>query len=190
MASQLYPFALFLHIVGAFGLIAAVTLEAIGLRGLRRATQADEARLWLSISRRLVIRLAPASLGTILLTGLYMTAVAWGPKGWILVAFASLIVLAVVGAFATGMRMARLEPTLSGAEGELSDDVRSRLQDPVLLTSLRVRMAMVLGVAFLMTVKPTLIAAILVIVLAAALGWLTAQVPTWRTGRELRSEVG
>lgn len=190
MALQLYPFALFLHIVGAFGLIAAVTLEAIGLRGLRRATQADEARLWLSISRRLVIRLAPASLGTILLTGLYMTAVAWGPRGWILVAFASLIVLAVVGAFGTGVRMARLEPMLSGAEGELSDDVRSRLQDPVLLTSLRVRMAMVLGVAFLMTVKPALMAAILVIVLAAALGWLTAQVPTWRTGHELRSEVG
>jgi hypothetical protein len=189
MASLLYPFALFLHIVGAFGLIAAVTLEAIGLRGLRRATQAEEARLWLGISRRLVIRLAPASLGTILLTGLYMTAVAWGPKGWILAAFASLIVLAVVGAFGTGLRMARLEPALSGVQDELSDDVRRRLQDPVLLTSLRVRLAIVLGVAFLMTIKPALITAILVIVLAAAIGWLTAQVPTRRTGHELRNEV-
>jgi len=70
MAMLFYRFALFLHIVGAFGLIAAVTLEAIGLRGLRHATQGDEARMWLGISRRLVSRLAPASLGVILLTGL------------------------------------------------------------------------------------------------------------------------
>ena len=190
MASVLYPFALFLHIVGAFGLIAAVTLEAIGLRGLRHATQADEARMWLSISRRLVIRLAPASLGLILLTGLFMTAVAWGAKGWIVTAFASLILLAVVGAFGTGMRMARLEPALNQAQGELTDDVRRRLLDPVLLTSLRVRMAIILGVALLMTVKPTLIAAIIVVVLAAALGWLAAQIPQRRIGHELRNEVG
>ena len=172
MASLLYPFALFLHIVGAFGLIASVTLEAIGLRGLRRATRADEARLWLSISRRLVIRFAPASLGTILITGLYMTALAWGPKGWIITAFASLI--------------ARLEPAISHAQGELADDLRRRLQDPVLLTSLRVRIAIVLGIAFLMTVKPTFIAAIAVVVLAAAIGWLTAQIPARRTRHELR----
>ncbi|TMG32766.1 MAG: hypothetical protein E6H93_03530 [Chloroflexi bacterium] len=190
MASLLYPFALFLHIVGAFGLIASVTLEAIGLRGLRRATRADEARLWLSISRRLVIRLAPASLGTILITGLYMTAVAWGPKGWIITAFASLIALAVIGAFGTGMRMARLEPAISHAQGELADDLRRRLQDPVLLTSLRVRIAIVLGIAFLMTVKPTFIAAIAVVVLAAAIGWLTAQIPARRTGHELGNEIG
>jgi len=86
MAMLFYRFALFLHIVGAFGLIAAVTLEAIGLRGLRHATQGDEARMWLGISRRLVSRLAPASLGVILLTGLLMTATAWGPQGWIAVA--------------------------------------------------------------------------------------------------------
>ena len=190
MATLLYPFALFLHIVGAFGLIAAVTLEAIGLRGLRHATQAEEARLWLGISRRLVIRLAPASLGVILLTGLYMTAVAWGPKGWIIAAFTSLIAVAVIGAFGTGMRMARLEPAVSQAQGELADDLRRPLQDSVLLTSLRVRIAIILGVAFLMTVKPTFITAVVVVVLAAAIGWLAGQIPMRRTEHELRNEIG
>ena len=37
-----------------------------------------------------------------------------------------------------------------------------------------------------MTVKPTFIAAIAVVVLAAAIGWLTAQIPARRTGHELR----
>jgi hypothetical protein len=190
LVMALYPFALFLHIVGTFGLIASVTLEAIGLRGLRQATQAAEAGTWLAISRRLVVRLAPASLGTILVTGLYMTAVAWGAKGWIAVALASLVVLAVIGAIGTGMRMARLEPAINQAQGPLSDELRHRLRDPLLLTSLRVRMAIVLGVAFLMTVKPTFIAAVAVVVLAAAIGLLAGQLPARRTGHELRNQVG
>jgi hypothetical protein len=188
--ATLYPFALFLHILGAFGLIAAVTLEAVGLRGLRQATQAEEARTWLSISRRLVMRLAPASLGTILLTGLFMTAIAWGVRGWIAVALSSLIVLAVVGALGTGIRMARLEPAISRAQGPLTDELRHRLRDPVLLTSLRVRVAIVLGVAFLMTVKPAFIASLIVVVLAVALAFLVGRVPQRRARNELRNQVG
>jgi len=188
--AMLYPFALFLHIVGAFGLIASVTLEAVGLRGLRQATEADQARTWLAISRRLVIRLAPASLGAILVTGLFMTALAWGLKGWIAVALASLVALAVIGAFGTGMRMARLEPAVSQARGPLTDELRHPLHDPVLVTSLRVRIAIVLGIAFLMTVKPTFIAAVAVVVLAAAIGLLAGLFAQRRTRNELGSQVG
>ena len=186
----LYPFALFLHIVGAFGLIASVTLETVGLRGLRQATEADQARTWLAISRRLVIRLAPASLGTILVTGLFMTALSWGPKGWIAVALASLVALAVIGAFGTGMRMARLEPAVSQAHGSLTNELRRRLHDPVLITSLRVRIAIVLAIAFLMTVKPTFIAALAVVVLAAAIGLLAGQLANKRTRNELGTQAG
>jgi hypothetical protein len=186
----LYPFALFLHIVGAFGLIASVTLEAVGLRGLRQATEADQARTWLAISRRLVIRLAPASLGTILVTGLFMTALSWGPKGWIAVALASLVALAVIGAFGTGMRMARLEPAVSQAHGPLTNELRRRLHDPVLVTSLRVRIGIVLGIAFLMTVKPTFIAALAVVVLAAAIGLVAGQLAQRRTRNELGTQAG
>jgi uncharacterized membrane protein len=86
--------------------------------------------------------------------------------------------------------MARLEPVIRQAQGELAEDMRRRLQDPVLLTSLRVRIAIILGIAFLMTVKPTFIAAVVVIVLAASIGWLAGRIPMRRTGHELRSEIG
>jgi hypothetical protein len=186
-----YPLVLFLHILGAFGLIAAITLEAIGLRGLRRAVRTDDALVWFGISRGLVLRLAPASLGLILITGLYMTATAWGPKGWILVALASLVLLAVIGALATGIRMARVGPALGQASaGPLSDDLRRALRDPILLTSLRTRLAIVLGVVFLMTVKPSAAASLLVIALAAAIGLLAGQIPFRRSRNELRAEVG
>ena len=38
---MVYNLVLFAHILGAFGLIAAYTIEAIGLRGLRGATRRD-----------------------------------------------------------------------------------------------------------------------------------------------------
>jgi hypothetical protein len=187
----LYPLVLFLHILGAFGLVAALTLEAIGLRGLRRAVRSEDALMWLGISRGLVLRLAPASLGLILVTGLYMTATTWGPKGWILVALASLVLLAVVGALGTGIRMAGIGSAVGGATpGPLSDDLRRALRDPILLTSLRTRLAIVLGVVFLMTVKPSSAASVVVIVLAAAIGLLASQIPARRSQRELRNEIG
>ena len=186
----LYQFALFLHIIGGFGLIAAITVEAIGLRGLRRAAQRNDALVWLGISRGIVMRLAPASLGLILVTGLYMVATAWGPRGWILVALASLLLLGVIGAFGTGLRMARIGPAVGRAQGPLSDELRSTLRDPILLMSLRVRLAMVLGVVLVMTVKPSAGASLLVIVLAIGLGLLAGQIPVTKGTREYRAEAG
>jgi hypothetical protein len=185
-----YSVALFLHILGGFGVIAALTLEAIGLRGLRRAVRTEEALMWLGISRGLVLRLAPASLGLILVTGLYMTATAWGWKGWILVALGSLVLLAVVGAVGTGIRMARIGPAVGRASGPLSDDHRRLLQDPVLVTSIRTRLALVLGIVFLMTVKPSAAASLVVVTVAMGVGLLAGQIPTRRTRNELRREVG
>jgi len=170
-----YQVALYFHILGAFGLIAAITVEAIGLRGLRGSTRADHALMWLGISRGIVMRLAPASLGVILLSGLYMTATTWGPRGWILTALASLVLLAVVGAFGTGMRMSRIGPAIGRAPGPLSDEVRSRLRDPILLTSLLVRSAIVLAIALLMTVKPSGVAALVIVVLAIGIALLVSQ---------------
>jgi len=186
----LYQLALFLHIIGGFGLIAAITVEAIGLRGLRRAAQRNDALVWLGISRGIVMRLAPASLGLILVTGLYMVATAWGPRGWILVALASLLLLGVIGAFGTGLRMARIGPAVGRAQGPLSDELRSTLRDPILLMSLRVRLAMVLGVVLVMTVKPSAGASLLVIVLAIGLGLLAGQIPVTKGTREYRAEAG
>jgi len=185
-----YHVALYFHILGAFGLIAAITVEAIGLRGLRGATRRDDALMWLGISRGIVTRLAPASLGLILVSGLYMTATTWGPRGWILAALASLVLLAIVGAFSTGMRMARIGPAVGGSQGPLSDELRSRLRDPILLTSLWVRSAIVLGIALLMTLKPAGLPSLVIIVLAIAIGLLAGQLAARRRRNEYATAVG
>src|SRR5260370_8103642 len=178
MSSSLgYHVALYLHILGAFGLSAAIPVEAIGLRGLRGATRSDEALMWLGISRGIVMRLAPASLGLILVTGLYMMATTWGARGWILAALASLMLLAIVGAFGTGLRMAGIGPAVGRAQGPLSDELRSTLHDPILLTSVWVRSALVLGIALLMTLKPSGLASLLIIVFAVPIGLIAGHLP-------------
>ena len=136
------------------------------------------------------MRLTPSSLGLILVTGLYMVATAWGPRGWILVALASLLLLGVIGAFGTGLRMARIGPAVGRAQGPLSDELRRTLRDPILLLSLRVRLAMVVGVVFLMTVKPSAGASLVVIVLAIAFGLLAGQIPARKGISEYRADVG
>jgi hypothetical protein len=184
-----YQVALYFHILGAFGLTAAITVEAIGLRGLRGATRRDDALMWLGISRGIVTRLAPASLGLILVSGLYMTATTWGPRGWIATALVSLVLLAIVGAFGTGMRMARIGPAVGASQGPLSDELRSRLRDPILLTSLWVRSAIVLGIALLMTLKPSGLASLVMIVLAVGIG-LLAGLLTGRSRHAYAPAVG
>ena len=187
---MVYNLVLFAHIMGVFGLIAAYTIEAIGLRGLRGATRRDEALLWFGISRGIVMRLAPASLGVILIAGLYMMATSGGPRGWTVVALASFVLLAAVGAVGTGMRMARIGPAVNRATDPLPDDLRTALRDRVLLLSLDVRLAIAVGILFLMTLKPSALVSVAVIVLAIAVGLVAGLLPAQRSRNEFRSAAG
>ena len=187
---MVHNLVLFAHILGAFGLIAAYTIEAIGLRGLRGATRRDEALLWFSISRGIVMRLAPASLGVILIAGLYLMATSGGPRGWTVVALASFILLAAVGAVGTGLRMARIGPAVNRAVDPLTDEVRTALHDRVLLLSLDVRLAMAVGILFLMTLKPTALTSVAVIVLAIAVGLVAGLLPARENRNAFRTAAG
>ena len=187
---MVHNLVLFAHILGAFGLIAAYTIEAIGLRGLRGATRRDEALLWLRISRGIVMRLAPASLGVILIAGLYLMATYRGPRGWIVVALASFVLLAAVGGVGTGLRMARIGPAVNRAADPLPDELRTALRDRVLLLSLDVRLAMAVGILFLMTLKPSALTSVVVIVLAIAVGLVAGLLPARGSRNELRPAAG
>jgi hypothetical protein len=174
-STLLYHLALFLHILGAFGLVAAMTFEVIGLQGLRRAIRTEDALTWLGVAR-VVQRLAPASLGLILVMGLYMTATNWGPSGWILVSLAALVAIGLIGGLLTGVRMARIGPAIGRSSGPLSHELRAALRDPILLDSLGTRSGLVLGILLLMTLKPALVPSLVIVVLAGAMALLTARI--------------
>jgi len=70
----------FLHVAGALGAAAALALEAAGFVGLRRATVADEARVWLRTSRWVAMVGVPSVL-LMLASGIYMSFTRWGWVG-------------------------------------------------------------------------------------------------------------
>jgi len=171
----LYSAALFLHIVGALLLFTAVTLEGIGLRQIRRASTPDQVREAAGIAG-LARTVGPASLVGIAVPGLYMTVTTWGWVPWIVVGLASWLLVGVSGAV-NGIRLA----SIGRAAGEhpLSAGLSARIGDPLLVTLWLMRIAVVLAVVFLMTIKPGTVAALLIVVTAAVLG-LVASLPTWR----------
>jgi hypothetical protein len=187
----LYVSALFLHVVGALGFFVALSLEWTSLRHLQRATTAEQVREWLAVFAG-VRRVAFASLATLLLSGLYMTAAAWGWVAWVLIALAAIVLLAVLGATLTGRRMAAIGRAVAAESGSLSSALRHQLHDPFLRTSVQTRTAIALGIVFLMTVKPDLAGALLAIGAAIVLGLASslpargrdqAQEPAGREGR-------
>jgi hypothetical protein len=159
----------FLHVVGALGLTAAFGVEAAGLAGLRRATGANEALLWLR-SRRWVLLIGPASIGLVLVTGIYLTMVEWGWDGWILVSVASLLAIAGIGGLLTGIPMARVTPAVERASGRLPEELRHGLRSPLLTVSIMTRIAITIGIVFLMVHKAALLTSILTIALAVGIG--------------------
>jgi hypothetical protein len=103
--------------------------------------------------------LGPVSALLILVPGLYMMAAQWGWAGWIVTGIAAYVLIAGLGAY-TGISV-----------------MRGRTDRRTAVVSWLARIGMALGVAFIMTVKPSLVAsvtAVLVgVVVGAAAGALT-----------------
>src|SRR3984893_16297219 len=103
----LYSIALFLHILGAMLLFVTLTVEGVALLQLRRA-ETIEAAAGAGGLLRLNRRIVPLSALGGLSPGLYMSATSWGWVAWIVVALASWVVIAVLGAV-NGIRILALE---------------------------------------------------------------------------------
>ena len=175
----LYSIALFFHIAGALGVFAALALDWVGISKLRGARTVEQVREWAGMYG-IIRALGGASVGALLIFGLYMTAVSWGPTGWIGIGFLSLLFIAVFGAV-SGIRLSRVLAAARSGQGSLGEDLRRALQAPLFVASVRARAAVALGVVFLMTVKPDAVGSLLVIVIALVLG-IASAVPVLRQG--------
>ena len=98
---------------------------------------------------------------------------------WIGIILAALVLFVVVGITLTRSRMAAIKRAEAAESGALSPAFRQQLHDPFLWTSIKLRVALGLGIVFLMTVKPELGGALLAIGVAIILG-LVSTWPLWR----------
>ncbi len=185
---NLYSVVLFLHVCGAIGIFIGVGLQLFSLMALRRARRVEQVQaiIWLiTLSDRV-------STGSAVLTiaaGLYMALTVWGLQtGWIAVTLASLAVL--LGPLLAGIIEPRMRVIVAmsqaAADGPLPATLRAHIYDPVLGTALQTVTAVILGIVFLMTNKPSFGAAILVMGIFLMLG-LASSLPLWHAARTKRA---
>ena len=178
---SVYAIAVFLHIVGALGLFAALGLEWASLYNLRSVTTAAQAREWAKLLSALRFVGSPSFL-IILVTGIYMMATRWGGQGWIGVGLGGLVLIAALGGALTGRRSAAIARSAAGEAAAISVSLRQQLHDPVLFLSVWLRTALGLGVIFVMAIKPGTSGSLAAMGVALVLG-LAAGFPGWSRGR-------
>jgi hypothetical protein len=173
-----YSIALFLHVVGALGFFVALGLEWTDLRQIRNAAASEQIRSLMSVSSS-TRRLGMVSMLTILITGFYMMAIAWGGVVWIIITLGALVLVIVFGMALTGPRMAGIARVLANEKGPVSPNLHALANHPLLWMSIQTRVAIALGIVFLMTVKPGLGGSLLTIAVAIVLG-LASSLPVPR----------
>jgi len=166
----LYSVALFVHVLSALGIVAALSLAAVTLGRLRRATTANEARVWIEFAPG-APALAIVSLVFLLLSGIFMTSQISGwTLAWPRVAMGALLLIAPLGAV-TGRRL-RAAQIACAANKPNESEIIAKLRDPFLVFSMNIRIALVLGIVLLMTAKPELRQSLGIVVSSVFLGFV------------------
>jgi hypothetical protein len=175
----LYALILFSHIAGAFFLFAGLALEWAAVSYLRKnpaRVQADSSLHLAGVAPRFY---GPA-LGVILLSGGYLGSKIDGfSQGWVLVSLVTLFFIGIIGPAFTAPRFRALLRTSGEKSPDMSAAYQNRRHDPILLASVRFRIALVLGVVLLMASKLNLRLSLVTMACAGALGILVA-LPAWR----------
>lgn len=179
-----YPIALFLHVCSEVGIFMGLGVQLLSLVALRRARSVEQVHtiVWM-IPTSDLIGIVSALLA--IATGLYMGLTVWGLQtGWLVVALASLILLLppVIGGIIEPRTRTIIKIAKEAPDGLLPEVLDERIHDPVLGIALQTMGTLLFGLVFLMTTKPQLVEAIIVMVVAVVLG-LMSGVPFWTIRR-------
>src|SRR5262249_4757482 len=106
--------------------------------------------------------------------GCYMRATVWRGGAWISVRLGTLVLLSVIAMALSRPRLSAIERALTTENESVSPSLHDLLHHPLLWISIQTRVAIALGIVFLMTVKPDLRGSLLAIGIAAMLGLASA----------------
>jgi hypothetical protein len=187
MRMSFYSVLVFTHITAAFFLFGGLLLEWVVISFLRRNPELAPFRAWGRIFS-LAPRLYGPALGILLLSGGYLgTQMSAWAQGWIRVSFVTLFVIGAIGGV-TSRRFGVIRKLLGEASDSTALILPVKLSDPILIASVRVRIALVFGVVLLMVSKLPLEPSLGVIAVAAAIGVIAA-LPAWKGSAQHHSAV-
>jgi hypothetical protein len=181
----MYTLILFSHVAATFFLFAGLALEWLAANNLRRRLDRAQADSWIHL-----VRIAPwfygPAFGVVLLSGCYLAATTGWNHGWIVVSFVTLLVIGLIGAFFTGPRVRAIHKIAKEASDQISTALENLLTDPVLLASVRLRVALVLGILVLMVSKLDVWWSLATVAEAASLGLIMTVSGWWESSNPLR----
>ena len=166
-----YHIVLYLHFLSLFiGLGAASILMACLFR-LRASQTLADAAPWGMMAGK-IGRAFPVAVLGLFATGAYMTSDIWSwSTGWIDVSIVGLVIVAVQGpliAERTGHKLGAA--LMANGPGPLGDEARRMTRHPGLWVVEFTNVALVLGIVWNMTQKPSTASSILTLVIAYAVG--------------------
>src|SRR5207302_4713728 len=155
----------------AIGYFVGMGTWLFGLATIRRAQRVEQVRSLVQLVG-LSGPLFGISVLLLLAAGLYMALTAWSLlTGWIVVGLISLVLLAPLGTALLEPRRRVIDRLARTApDGPLPEELERCIRDPVLLAAPQTLTALLLGVVFLMTTKPSLVGSIIVMAIALVLG--------------------
>ncbi len=142
-----YSIMNFVHVVGSVGIIVAIMFEGLMMRKLLRTNGPDQFAVWRDIYK-LPTQIGAPSVIISLLTGIYLAVVAWPQSEWVWLSVVALIAVAIIGATLTRSAQKVL------VRANSTRDVGPTWSK--LWLSLQLRTGLIVGILFLMVVKPTL----------------------------------
>lgn len=175
-----HSIGMFLHIAGALGISAALSLEWAGLRQFQSAISHEQVRAWLGIFKS-AKRLFFVSMLVTVLTGIYMMTV-WGTPAWIIVSLGSLVLMMISAIALTNPRMAAIERVLAAEKRPVSQTLPSLASHPLLWISIQTRVAIFLSILLLMIAKLDWGGSLIITGVAIILG-LASALPLFRGER-------
>ena len=181
----IYPFALFMHIIGVLAFFIGMGLEWVSLLRLRRAQTVAQVRELTSLIP-VQVTLIVGGAAVLFVAGVYLAISGWGWHiSWIQVAVLTFLFEAALGVAIDIPRFRGISAAaLASPETAnfLPEKLERKMADPVLWLSVQAHGLTALGVVFLMTIKPGLSGSLISIAVTLVLSVITTQL--WRPRRK------
>ncbi|HET8967580.1 MAG TPA: hypothetical protein VFN20_15240 [Candidatus Acidoferrum sp.] len=175
----IFTVVLYAHLLGAVALFIGQGIEWTASSLFRGASSTEQVRAWLRVFK-VSPPLSGIGIAVLLLSGGYLAQLSGAMKqGWIPASLLAIGVALVLGFALILPRMNKIRKTLPSLNEPVSPELRARLTDPILLSAIRIRVLLAVGILYLMAAKMPFTPSLLALLIALAVGLLFSA-PVWR----------
>lgn len=171
----LYSIALFIHVIATIAMFAVIGIVMVSVLLMRRAQTVEQLqeRAFLAYGAD---KLMPGIMVLVLVPAIFMVFASWGwTTAWINTALITLLLASPLGPAVNTRRLKALyKATEAAPAGPLSAAQLKQRSDQILWTSCCIFTGILIGIVFLMTVKPGLFGSLATITVALALGIISS----------------